>query len=302
MSLQLKQQRFVLLFLITLTCIEQVSGDSESIGPNGINSAGLGYTGAGISIGQVEPERPGTPEIDDANNSNFFTVPKEVFLLNGNPAPTPNAQDEIYFINPPDPPHPHATYIAGVMISSDTFAPGVARNADLYASTVTFRSENPVIDTDELATQFIALHDSGNVRAINISYLRPFDPGGVPNGNSKFTQFIDWSAGMHDVLYVVAGREGSMSTSVGQPADNFNGITVAFSTKSGGAGKFREVDSFNNFVGDAFGPRTSIDILAPGRDIMVPALGGGNPPTQFGTSLAAPHVTGTVAPFAAARR
>jgi subtilisin family serine protease len=190
---------------------------------------------------------------------------------------------------------PHATYVAGVMISKDNFAPGVAADANLFASAATFLTNNPAIDVDELASQFIATRDDGNVRAINLSYLFPYDPGAIPDGNSSFTQFIDWSASIHDVLYVVGGREGSISTTSGQPSDNFNGITVGLSAKVGGVGTFRQVDSFNNFAGDAFGERTSIDILAPGRDIKVPAIGGGTAPTVVGTSYAAPHVTGTVA-------
>jgi hypothetical protein len=244
----------------------------------------------------VEPERPGTKNLDNGSNSNFFTVPAEVFLLNDNPPPTPDADDEIYFMHPTLGPIPHATYVAGVMISGDTFALGVAPSASLYASASAFRSENPVFDTDELTAQFVAMQDNGEVRAINISYIIPYDPGGIPDGNSSVTQFVDWSASEHDVLYVAANRELPLRPqSTGQPTDNFNGMTVAFSRKFNGAGAFRQVDPDNDFSGDAFGERTSIDILAPGRNIQVPDLGGGTPPVVSGTSYAAPHVTGTVA-------
>lgn len=182
------------------------------------------------------------------------------------------------------------------MISGDSFAPGVAKGANLYASASAFRFENPVLDTDELTTQFIATRNGGDVRAINISYMVPFDPNGVPDGNSNFTQFVDWSASIHDVLYVVAGRElPAEPASTGQPQDNFNGMTVAFSSKLNGV--FRQVDTDNDFTpaADVVGARTTIDILAPGRDIEVVDLGGGTPDVRSGTSYAAPHVTGTVA-------
>lgn len=275
---------------------EQVTGSIASIGPGGINSAGLPYTGAGISIGQVEPDRPTKPGFDDPYNSNFFTDPTEVSILNGDPNPTANAQDEIFILDPPAPPDPHATHVAGVMISGDSFAPGVAEGANLYASVSAFRFENPVLDTDELTAQFVATRDDGDVRAINISYIVPFDPNGVPDGNSNFTQFVDWSASEHDVLYVVAGRELPIQpASTGQPQDNFNGMTVAFSSKLGGV--YRQVDPGNDFspAADVIGPRTTIEIVAPGRDIEVVDLGGGTPDVDSGTSFAAPHVTGTVA-------
>lgn len=285
-----------LVWVLLLMLDEQVLGSIDSIGPAGINSVSLPYTGVGINIGQVEPERPGDPDLEDPNNSNFFTDPEGIFLLNGNPNPTANAQDEIYFDNPPNPPEPHATRVAGVMISGDSLAPGVAKDAKLYASGSKFRPENPLFDSDELTAQFIATRDGGDVRAINISFTAPFDPNGVPNGNSNFTQFVDWSANEHDVLYVVGGREDPiLSPSFGQPQDNFNGMTVAFTSKVGGI--YRQVDSRNDFTpaADVVGARTTIDIVAPGGDIEVVDLGGGTPPVVSGTSYAAPHVVGTVA-------
>jgi subtilisin family serine protease len=289
-------QRSSLVSVLLMISGEQVIGSTDSIGPAGIDSASLPYTGAGISIGQVEPERPTDPDLDDPNNSNFFTDPEQVFLLNGSPNPTANAQDEIFDIDPPNDPDPHATHVAGVMISGDSFAPGVAKDANLYASGSKIRPENPVFDTNELTAQFVATRDGGEVRAINMSFTSPFDPNGVPNGNSNFTQFVDWSAREHDVLYVVAGREEPiLSTSFGQPQDNFNGMTVASSTKVGGV--FRQVATRNDFTpaADVVGARTTIDILAPGEGIEVVDLGGGTPDVRFGTSYAAPHVVGTVA-------
>lgn len=93
------------------------------------------------------------------------------------------------------------------------------------------------------------------------------------------------------MLYIVAGTEiGAVGP---YPTDNFNGITVAASTKLDGV--FRRVSSLNVFDDnvDAVGDRTSTLILAPGQQIDVAGPNGTQPTPRLGTSFAAPHVTGT---------
>ena len=68
----------IAVFLMLLA--SAVRADTVSIGPNGINSVGLGLTGAGVVIGQVEQGRPGdTNNGDNAANSNTTTGPADVF-------------------------------------------------------------------------------------------------------------------------------------------------------------------------------------------------------------------------------
>ena len=257
---------------------------SVSIGPDGIDSAGLGLTGAGIAIGQVEISRPGFPGTDSPANSNTQVVPTDVFLRDG--AATPNSTIGS-----------HAEKVASVMISQDTVdsdsdgeSPvGVAIDAELYSSATNV----PVLPGQPeaaLSAQHVATRNGGDVRAINLSFGENTVGGAVLDGNSLLTQFVDWSANEHETLYVVAGNEGSGGIPV--PTDNFNGLTVAFSRKNDGV--FRKVDSFNLFTEDAVGARTSTDILAPGRNIEVASLGGSEVGAT-GTSFAAPHVTATVA-------
>ncbi len=113
----------------------------------------------------------------------------------------------------------------------------------------------------------------------------------VLDGNSTLTQFLDWPAHEHDVLYVVAGNESGPAGPV--PTNEFNGITVAYSEKELD-GIFRRVSASNNPNQDAVGPRTSIDIVAPGDRLGLTGPNETFPtfPDNTGTSFAAPHVTG----------
>jgi hypothetical protein len=109
------------------------------------------------------------------------------------------------------------------------------------------------------------------------------------------TQFIDWSASTHNVLYVAGNRDDTVPAGIGQPSDNFNGITVAASARESG-GKWRRVAAFNDFSLATPAGRTLVGILAPGAGIDVADVGGPiPPPTEDGNSYAVPHVTGTVA-------
>jgi hypothetical protein len=183
------------------------------------------------------------------------------------------------------------------MISTDAAARGVATGASLRSIGV-----NPVGPMlDDVYTQVaqaanhIATQPGVRIWATNIS-LNVATGGVNADGSSLLSSYVDWSAHSNqDILYVIAGWESGGAGPV--PSDNFNGITVAMSRKNGGV--YREVDAFNNFTGDDFQNRTFPDILAPGRDIQLATRNNVittvPDPSRVGTSLAAPHVTGTVA-------
>jgi hypothetical protein len=293
----------ILVFVTAVAVLDvsrQADASQDTIGPNGINSGGLGLTGAGVAIGQVEILRPGKPGFDTAANCcNTDVNPTGVFYrdLPMNASGNQGVGGD----------HPIA--VAGVMISTNTTslgpspshsAPtGVATGAALYSS-----AYDDVLNTDQPAAAVTAqaIATIGGMRAINMSFGM-FDSNGAAtlDGNNLLTLFIDWSAQntVNDVLYVVAGNEPS-STDGPIPTDNFNGLTVAMSKKSdAGDGIFRQVTVANDYTLDPL-PRTLTDILAPGVQLDVAGANGAflmpnTSPPNSGTSFAAPHVTGTVA-------
>jgi hypothetical protein len=254
----------------------------------GINSTNLTrfngttiLTGAGIGIGQVEPHRPGDEDaFDDAAHRNSSVNPEAVFRRDGNSTPNEMGTEH------------HGSWVASVMISTAAVTRGVSTGAKLYSSQTDPMA--PFFDRDAaLSAQHIAQQNEGDVRAINMSFSYPLNF--ILDGNQLFTQFIDWSADRHDVLYVVSGRNTTTSAGNWIPADNYNGITTAASAIADG--KYRRVAAINDFSMEAVsntGSRTIVSLMAPGQGVQLAGLDN-SVATQTGRSFAAPHVTGTVA-------
>ncbi|MEX2170299.1 MAG: S8 family serine peptidase [Pirellulales bacterium] len=186
----------------------------------------------------------------------------------------------------------HATEVAGVMIGKDTpFADrvGVAPNAELHSMALVniFSDDNGVaLSLNRLATLNV------NVTAINLSISPALQFSEDPDGNSHMSEFVDWSARQHDVLYVIAWGNVDENPAFRKPGDSFNGITVAGSERDGGV--YRKWWTGNHVTEDAEGARTSVSLLAPGEGVEVLSLNNQQIPVD-GTSFAAPHVTATTA-------
>jgi subtilisin family serine protease len=270
---------------------------SESFSENGINAYILqqppyNLSGRKISIGQVEIGRPGKFGLDKAANKQKGLSLAGSFFRNQGAISNQNVDS-------------HATMVASIMINQDKKLPGIAPQARLYSSAVgSFQKGGQPEEC--LASQHIALQNSDDLRVINFSFGESLEQDSRKepklDGNALLTQCIDWSARVHDVLYVVAGNQGSGGIPI--PTDNYNSITTAYTDKRQGV--FKKVDFANLSalplgIGRSlikreinFGTRRAISLLAPGNNIPVYDLDGKIQKVS-GTSFAAPHITASVA-------
>lgn len=273
------------------------SANPSSVGEGGIealklHSAPYNLTGRKIAIAQVEIGRPPQFGLDKAASLHRIVSLAQAFYQT-NPAKSNSLVDA------------HAAMVAGVMIGNDKALPGVAPSARLYSTAIGSSKRNAQPEQC-LSTQFVAQQNGGDVRAINFSFGEPLErdprPNPVLDGNALLTQCIDWSARVHNVLYAIAGNQGKGGIPI--PTDNFNGMTVAYTTRRERI--FTKVD-FPNLsqkpVGVArrlmdreinVGPRRQISLVAPGANIELYDLEG-KVTKVSGTSFAAPHVTASVA-------
>ena len=257
-----------------------------------LRDAPYNLTGRKIGIGQVEIGRPGKFGLDKAVAWNPALEVAGVFHRD-----TP-AKSNTFVDN-------HASMVAAVMVSSDKKLEGVAPDARLYSSAVGSlrRSGQP---EECLSSQHVALQNGGDVRAINFSFGESLqrDPREEPtlDGNALLTQCVDWSARVHDTLYVIAGNQGQGGIPI--PTDNFNGISTAYTRMfEGGFNKvdFGNLSALPEGIGRLLiqreinaGARRAISLVAPGHQIAVINLEG-EILRVTGTSFAAPHITASVA-------
>lgn len=257
-----------------------------------LHQAPYNLQGNKISIGQVEIGRPKKFALDKLS-----PLHKQISIA------------RLFFRNQPAEPNSyidnHAVMVASVMISNQKDLGGVAPQANLYSAAVG-SLKNAGQPEECLTTQHIALQNSGSVRSINLSFGESLARDARQNpeldGNALFTQCLDWSARVHNVLYVVAGNQGLGGIPI--PTDNYNGITTAYSMRKGGI--FSKVDFANLSVVPMsvakglirqeinVGERRGISLIAPGSKIDVYNVDG-RVERVSGTSFAAPHITGSIA-------
>ncbi|MFE4104883.1 S8 family serine peptidase [Almyronema epifaneia] len=284
--------------LLSLTAGLPVLALSLSIGPEGIDARRLheqpyDLTGRKIAIGQVEIGRPGQFGLDKVAYEMMPVAVRAVFFRDRLASPNQYVDG-------------HAANVASVMISQDKNLTGVAPGATLYSAAIGPLQGRNGQPEECLASQHVALQNGGDVRAMNFSFGEALgrDPRPDPmlDGNALLTQCIDWSHRVHEMLYVIAGNQGSGGIPI--PTDNFNGINVAFSTAIDG--RFYRVDYANMGSEPIYrpqrspapetnvGPRRSINLVAPGGNLEL-LDPDGHPRRTSGTSFAAPHVVATIA-------
>jgi hypothetical protein len=269
----------------------------SSVGETGIDALKLhaepyNLKGRKIAIGQVETGRPGQFGFDKAVSRHTIYNLTQVFFRNSPAKPNTDVED-------------HAGMVASVMISKDKAVPGVAPGARLFASAAGTSKNSGQIE-ECLSTQHVALQNGGDLRAINFSFGEPLSkdprPNAVLDGNALLTQCIDWSARVHDVVYVIAGNQGKGGIAI--PTDNFNGMNIAYTARREGI--FTKID-YPNLSDAPVGVarsliqreinadgRRGISLVAPGSNLSLYDLNG-KLTRSNGSSFAAPHVTGTIA-------
>ncbi len=270
---------------------------NTSVGEAGIDAERLHnppytLTGRKIGIGQVEIGRPGKFGFDKVAAWHPVYNLKGIYFRNKDAKPNANVDH-------------HAAMVATVLASQDKRLRGVAPAANLYTAAVGVLKYGGQIE-ECLAAQHIAQQNGEDVRAINFSFGESLERDSRQNatldGNALLTQCIDWSARVHDVLYVVAGNQGKGGIPI--PTDQYNGITTAYTAKRDGIYQkvdFANLSDFPLGVGRSLikreineGARRAINLTAPGHKLLLYDLSGKINEVS-GTSFAAPHITGTVA-------
>jgi Subtilase family len=302
---ELRQVKYIQVGLWTLGLTTAISGlaltiaatVTDSLNESGIDALRLhrspyNLTGRKIALGQLEVGRPGKFGKDKPASGQSTIAVADIFYRN-QPARLNRNVDS------------HAHAVAGVMVSTAKALPGIAPQARLYSAAAGIPRRNGQPE-DCLAAQHLALQNSGDVRAINFSFgesLRS-DPrtDAKLDGNALLTQCLDWSARVHNVLYLVAGNQGKGGIPI--PTDHFNGMTIASSMRV--QGQFSKVDFGNisdpearfttRIIGKETnaGLRRSVSLIAPGNQVSLWTMDN-RLFRSSGTSFAAPHVTATVA-------
>ncbi|MGL5033913.1 MAG: S8 family serine peptidase [Microcystaceae cyanobacterium] len=293
----MKHSYLILLICLTVDNLKPALGQDAYLDERGIDAYRLqqqpyNLTGHKIAIGQIEIGRAGKFGWDKLANW------KPSFSLAGMFYRDRPSEMNDYLDN-------HAAMVAGVLVGKDKRFPGVAPGARLYAAAVGPLRES--LQPEEcLTSQFLSQQNGGDIRAINFSFgeslKRDPRPDAQLDGEALLSQCIDWLTRTKNVLFAIAGNQGEGGIPI--PTDQYNGMTIAYSTQL--QGQFSKVDfanlsRFPQGIGSRrieqeinINQRAGIALIAPGSRISSYDLTG-KLKVVTGSSFAAPLVTGTVA-------
>jgi serine protease AprX len=182
----------------------------------------------------------------------------------------------------------HGTAIAGIIASNDANFPGMATEATIYNYKVL--ATHSAISAQDFDGSLALQHAFvDHVKVANCSWGN----GPAGDGSSREARACDeaWNHGM--VIVKSAGNDGPGLNTMTTPADAEGVIVVGATERKGTA-----VQDYSS-RGPAGTTNNRPHLVAPGgtsEDLISSCLiGGGFGTTLFGTSYAAPHVTGLVA-------
>lgn len=253
---------------------------------NATNNPLDSYTGAGIKIGEIDV----AAGVADTNNA---ALAGQVVFTTNLVSNTSGGLD------------PHATEVAGVMVSTGLTSIGVAPGAKVYSVEVNTPSV-PATQTNTVNAAFYLAQSQGT-RVINLS-MTP-SPGTPTVGTDYTSRGLDRLVSQQSQIIVKsAGNNGGPNT-ITEPGGAFNIITVG-AVNNALPGSATNVAGYSSMgpLGDG---RVKPDILAPGGsgsvgplavppadNVVMPTSPSGTTQRDAGTSFAAPHVAAAAARLA----
>ncbi|WP_247730141.1 S8 family serine peptidase [Halovivax limisalsi] len=197
---------------------------------------------------------------------------------------------------PPSDSSGHGTHVAGTVLGGAENAThiGVAPDAELYAGAVIPGGSGSFAQI-LAGMQWAASED---VDVISMSL-------GATTYSTVFIDAIDTAHSMGSIVVASAGNSGEGST--GTPGNDYTSFSVGASNSNYGIATFSSGEKVEKAT--AYGYRAPAewpdeyivpDVAAPGVDVYSSVPGGGYSDAYSGTSMAAPHVSGTVALMRAA--
>jgi subtilisin family serine protease len=192
----------------------------------------------------------------------------------------------------------HGTHVAGIVASTDSTYRGVGYGIDkLINAKAGWRTKaggGSMYWSDAMqAFDWSIFGNPDDADVISLSF-----GGGTTNGNSGFEHFLDAIVYDLDIQVVVAnGNGGPGSSTVGEPAGAFNILAVGNVDDWNTISRDNDVLTPSSSRGPTLDGRIKPDISAPGMNIMSANNNwetGADFVSKSGTSMAAPHITGSV--------
>jgi serine protease AprX len=230
-----------------------------------------GITGKGISVAVIDSGIDAThPDLDDLDDNPSTNDPKVV-----------KWKDYVRGKNSPYDDNGHGTHVSGTIsgTGANGIHTGVAPGTNLIVAKVFNRQGSGFMSNVILAFEWAV---NNNAHVISFS-------GGGPH-SSSFITTIDNVVAAGVIPVIAAGNSGPGASTINCPGDEISSTTVGATDSSDKIASFSSRGPVN-FYGSSY---IKPDISAPGVSVTSTYLGR-TYATMSGTSMATPHVSGTVA-------